>query len=178
MNTAMQPAPVMVKKRSNYRRLLLLTALLLFGSIAGWMIWGAIRDWADAKALQQYFTELEAREPGWQDRVYGKPLTPAQIDDHQRWGDLQQLEATNNAAWAAYRQGLYGGMYQDAAEPAASLPDEQAEFLKMAHQFLQPVLRKLATMEKVPGLHRFLTERAYEKMIAEWWYVQLDCLCR
>ena len=85
-----QSSPVTVKKRSTYRGLLLLTALLLFGSIAGWMIWGAIRDWADAKALQQYFTELEAREPGWQDRVYGKPLTQAQLNDRQMWSELRK----------------------------------------------------------------------------------------
>src|SRR5450432_4567762 len=125
MNTMVQPSSVSDKKRGTYRRLLLLTALLLFGSIASWMIWGAIRDWTDAKALQDYFTELEAREPDWQDRVYGKPLTQAQLDDHQRWGELQQLLSTNNAAWGPYRQGLYGGMYQDPAQPAALLPAEQ-----------------------------------------------------
>src|SRR5450432_414765 len=122
MNTMVQPSSVSDKKRGTYRRLLLLTALLLFGSIAGWMIWGAIRDWADTKALQEYFTELEAREPGWQDRVYGKPLTQAQLDDHQKWNELQQAFPTNSDAWRPYWQGLTQGMYHDPAQSAAMWP--------------------------------------------------------
>jgi len=151
--------------------LLVLTALLLFGSVAGWMIWGAIRDWADAKALQEYFIELESREPGWQDRVYGKPLTQGQMDDHQRWGELQQELSTNTAvwrAWVAYRQALYGGMYQDPAQPAAQLPAEQVEFMKAAHEYWQPTLKRLLTIGKLPGQHRFVDRNAsYEQMIIQ-----------
>jgi len=167
MKTTVQPAPVAMKKRSAYRRLLLATVLLLFGSIAGWMIWGAIRDWADAKALQDYFTELEAREPGWQDRVYGKALTPAQLDDHQKWNELQEALSMNNVAWSPFRQGLHQGMNQDPAQPTAQVPAEQVEFMKAAHEFLQPVLQKLATMGRLPGRHRLVDRNAtYEKMLS------------
>lgn len=170
MSTTMQPVPLKTKQRWGYRRLLLLTALVIFGSLAGWMIWGAVRDWADARALESYFAELEKREPGWRDRVYGKPLTSAQMDDHQKWGELEQLLSTNNAAWGPYRQGLYQGMYQNPAQPTALWPAEQVEFLKGAHQYWKPILKKLATMEKLPGHHRFVDKNeSYEMMSRQFW---------
>lgn len=124
------------------------------------MLWGAIRDWADARALEAYFAELEKREPGWRDRVYGRELTAVQLDDHLKWNELQQAININTKAWGAYRQGLYQGMYQDATQPAAQIPAEQVEFLKAAHQYWQPVLQKLATIDKLPGIHRVIDRNA------------------
>ncbi len=134
------------------------------------MVWGAIRDWSDRKALEAYFVELDARDPGWRDRVYGKPLTPAQMDDHQRWAELEQLLTNKmiSTAWGPYRQGLYGGMLQDPAQPAAMLPAEQVEFIKAAHEYWHPVIQRVGTMEKRPGQHRSLeTNLSYEKMMDE-----------
>ncbi|MFT3881703.1 MAG: hypothetical protein QM703_18820 [Gemmatales bacterium] len=171
MSTTLKTLPVEAKKRGGYRRLLLVTAVVIFGSVASWMIWGAVRDWADARALEAYFAELEKREPGWQDRVYGKALTSAQMDDHQKWGELEQAITANTAkwpVWMAYRQGLSTGMYQDPALPAAHFPPEQVEFLKAAHEYWQPTLKKLSTQGKLPGQHRFLDRNAsYEQMLIQ-----------
>lgn len=168
MSTTLKPATVEVKKRGSYRRLLVMTALVIFGSLASWMIWGAVRDWADARELEAYFAELEKREPDWRDRVYGKALTPAQLDDHQKWNELQQVLSTNTAAWDPYRLGLYQGMRQDSTRPAADIPAEQKEYLKAAHQHWEPVLRKFATMEKWPDYYRCVDRNAtYEQMVSQ-----------
>jgi len=56
-------------------------------------------------------------------------------------------------------------MYQDPAHPAASLPAEQVEFLKVTHQIWQPMLVKLATTYKLPQQHRSIDRDAsYEMM--------------
>jgi len=168
MSTTLKTDTVEVKKRGSYRRLLVVTALVIFGSLAVWMIWGAIRDWTDARALEGYYAELEQREPGWRDRVYGKELTAAQINDHQKWIELQRAMDGNKNAWGVYRQGSYQGMYQDPARPTAQLPSEQVEFMKAAHQYWQSVFEKLAPIEKLPGVHRLIDRNApYDKMLAQ-----------
>lgn len=168
MSMLTQPITLEAKKRRSYRRLLLLSVLLVFGSLAGWMIWNAIQERIDANALEVYFTELELREPTWRERVYGKPLNQQQINDHEKWNALQQLLATSNAAWIPYRQGLYGGMYQNPEFPAAMLPPEQIEFMKAAHQYWQPMIQKVEAMENWPGVHRSLDHNMpYEKLIDE-----------
>jgi len=184
MSTTLKSGPEVVKKRGSYRRLLVVTALVIFGSVAGWMIWGAVRDWADARELQAYFAELEKREPGWRDRVYGKPLTQGQMDDHHKWDELQQVLSKNNAAWGPYRQGLYQGMYQNPGEPAAMWPAEQAEFIRGAHQYWLSVLKKLGTMETLPGHYRHVDKSvSSEQMAIQFWgqfgstaYVVNECV--
>lgn len=139
----------------------------LISIVLCWFGWDAYTDWKDRSALEEYFAKLEAREPDWKDRVYGKPLTPQQMDDHARWDELQRLATSFQAAWPPYRQGLYGGMYQDPAAPEAMPVKEQLDFINAAHQFWQPVLQKLAAMKKLPAQHRYADrDMPYEKTLA------------
>lgn len=165
MTTTLQPDHDVVKKRGGYRRLLAMTALVIVCSVAGWMIWGAVRDWADARALRAYFAELEQREPGWQDRVYGKPPTPEQEAELQKWKELVPFTASLDTVISIYDQGLFGGMSQPPHDPAAQLPAEQVAFIEAVRQAWQPLLQKLSTMEKLPLDHRYVDQTASSEMM-------------
>lgn len=156
------------KQRKAYRRYLAGALLLLVALVAGWMTWGGLQNWRDRRALEQYLSELDQRDPGWRVRLYGKPLTESQVTDHQQWEELRKLHQANINGWMPYRQGLYGGMYQDPSKPASLLSAEQQEFMEAAHLFWLPVFTKANELGGLPGLHRFvdLKER-YDKRIQQ-----------
>ncbi len=151
-----QDTALAAKQRKTYRRYLAGAVLLLVALVVGWMTWGGLQNWRDRRALEQYLSELDQRIPGWRVRLYGKPLTESQANDHQRWEELRKLIYTNNNGWIPYRQGLYGGMYQDPTKPAALLSTEQQEFMEAAHLFWQPVLSKVNELGGLPAQHRLI----------------------
>ncbi len=163
-----QDTALAAKQRRGYRRYLVLALLLIVGLFAVSIFWHEVQDGLDRHSLEQYLSELDQRDPDWRTRLYGKPLTEAQLADDLQWETLRKIHQANINGWFPYRQGLYGGMYQDPADPAAVLSTEQQEFMEAAHLFWQPVLTKVNELGGLPAHHRYvdMNER-YDKRIQQ-----------
>jgi hypothetical protein len=158
-----------VKPQSWFKRwrASLIALLIIAGCVAvwfGWDYWQAIQD---ERALKEYLAELDQREPNWRERVYGKEATAEQAESRRKLNVLAKALPTSNPAWIPYREGLYQGMYNDPAHPAARLPEEQVAFLNWARGYWKPFREKLEVVDTLMPLNRnLLRDESYEKMIA------------
>jgi hypothetical protein len=147
------PAATTPKARRWYRRPSVKVLLVFVAATIVWLLYGALLNWWDQQALKHYLSGLGTRDPAWRERIYGHPMSNEQIAEHRDSLVLKELRGLNTAAWSPYRTGLYGGMYQDPAKPAALLPEEEAAFLEAAHRHWLPTLNAIEK-HGIPRNHR------------------------
>jgi hypothetical protein len=149
------------KRRSPFRRGVLILLGLIAAYFGGVFAWDWLQARSDAQALDEYFAELYQREPEWQSRVYGRPPTAEQEETRRRFHALANHKLFfANPSWMAYRTGLYQGMFQDPNRPGAVLPQEQVEYLHWAMKHWKPLCDQFYVIDEFKQLNRLVSQNA------------------
>lgn len=143
----------MAKTFQSLRRIVLsrpvLTVMLAIAfMVVGWFGYYAYLDWADARALNEYLTQLEQREPNWHERVYGKPLSTETLESIKQLVELNNMITADMDSRSMDREVYFSGLVQDWNHPVSLFTVEQSRFLQWVASHYQQNLEKSALVEQ------------------------------
>jgi len=159
-NTTHQP-----RRKYLLSRPVLAVVLVIACTVLAWFGYYAYLDWADTRALNEYLTQLEQREPNWHERVYGKPPTTKSIEEAKQLREISKFAEGDMEAFYIYRGAHSAGMIQNPLEPAALFTEEQEQFLLWACTQYRTMLEKSEILESdsiIP--YYFDSSLPYDKM--------------